>query len=136
MPRQLVSSGSPFEAQIGYSRAVVQGDWVFVSGTTGFDYATMTIADDVETQTEQCLRNIGQALEAAGAGWADVVRVRYILPDGDDFPRCWPALQRVLGDVRPAATMICARLMDPRMRIEIEVTALRGGGSADAGPAA
>ena len=89
MPRQLVSSGSPFEAQIGYSRAVVQGDWVFVSGTTGFDYATMTIADDVETQTEQCLRNIGQALEAAGAGWADVVRVRYILPDGDDFPRCW-----------------------------------------------
>lgn len=136
MPRQLVSSGSPFEAQIGYSRAVVQGDWVFVSGTTGFDYATMTIADDVETQTEQCLRNIGQALEAAGAGWADVVRVRYILPDGDDFPRCWPALQRVLGDVRPAATMICARLMDPRMRIEIEVTALRGGGSADAAPAA
>lgn len=132
MSRRLVSSGSPFEAQIGYSRAVVQGDWVFVSGTTGFDYATMTIADDIEAQTEQCLHNIGQALAEAGAGWADVVRVRYILPDGDEFPRCWPALQRVLGDVRPAATMICARLMDPRMRIEIEVTALRGGGPAAA----
>lgn len=136
MSRRLISSGSPFEAQIGYSRAVVQGDWVFVSGTTGFDYATMTIASDIEAQTEQCLRNIGQALAAAGAGWADVVRVRYILPDGDEFPRCWPALQRVLGEVRPAATMISARLMDPRMRIEIEVTALRGGGAAHAAPAA
>ncbi len=133
MPRQLISSGSSFEAQIGYSRAVVQGDWVFVSGTTGFDYATMTMADDIESQTEQCLRNIGQALEAAGAGWGDVVRVRYIVPEADEFPRCWPALQRVLGEVRPAATMISARLMDPRMRIEIEVTALRGGAGAAPG---
>lgn len=127
MPRTLISSGSPFEAEIAYSRAVVQGDWIFVSGTTGFDYATMTIADRVESQAEQCLKNIDHALSQAGATLADVVRVHYILPNGDDFARCWPVLRRYFGDVRPAATMICARLLDPRMLIEIEVTALRRG---------
>lgn len=127
MQRTLISSGSPFEAQIAYSRAVAQGDWIFVSGTTGFDYATMTIADRVESQAEQCLKNIDQALSQAGATLADVVRVHYILPNGDDFARCWPVLRRYFGEVRPAATMICAKLLDPRMLIEIEVTALRRG---------
>ncbi len=130
MTRTLISSGSTFEAQIGYSRAVVQGPWVFVSGTTGFDYATMTIADGVEAQAEQCLRNIDAALRQAGARMADVVRVTYVLPDAADFPATWPALQRWFGSVRPAAMMISAGLADPRMRIEIEVTALMGGAEA------
>jgi enamine deaminase RidA (YjgF/YER057c/UK114 family) len=125
MSRRLISSGSTFEAEIGYSRAVVDGDWVFVSGTTGFDYATMTIADGVAEQAEQCLANIGHALQQAGASFADVVRVVYVLPNAADFPACWPALRRVFGDVRPAAMMIAAGLADPRMKIEIEVTARR-----------
>jgi enamine deaminase RidA (YjgF/YER057c/UK114 family) len=124
--RRLISSGSTFEREIGYSRAVVAGDWVFVSGTTGFNYATMTIEDDVVAQAEQTVRNIEQALTEAGASLADVVRVHYILPDAADFPRCWPALRHAFADVRPAATMIEAGLSDPRMKIEIEVTALRG----------
>jgi len=123
--RRLISSGSSFEADVGYSRAVAQGDWVFVSGTTGFDYATMTIADDVEAQAEQCLRNIAAALAEAGATLRDVVRVTYILPRAGDFPACWPVLRRHLGEIRPAATMIEAGLADPRMKIEIEVTAFR-----------
>ncbi len=127
MTRRLVSSGSTFEAEIGYSRAVVQGPWVFVSGTTGFDYGTMTIADDVVAQTEQCLKNIADALAQAGASIADVVRVTYVLPDGAEFPKCWPVLRRWFGEVRPAAMMISAGLADPRMKIEIEVTALRQG---------
>ena len=125
MPRQLISSGSTFEADIGYSRAVVQGDWIFVSGTTGFDYRTMTIAEGVVAQTEQCLKNIEAALAEAGASLADVVRVRYVLPQASEFPECWPVLRRHFGTVRPAAMMISAGLADPRMRIEIEVTALR-----------
>ena len=125
MPRQLISSGSSFEAEIGYSRAVAVGDWVFVSGTTGFDYASMTIADDLVAQTEQCLTNIEAALAQAGAGLADVVRVNYVLPPGNDFSRCWPTLRKYFGEVRPAAMMISAGLADPRMRIEIEVTACR-----------
>ncbi|MBL0918984.1 MAG: RidA family protein [Hydrogenophaga sp.] len=128
MPRTLISSDSTFEAEIGYSRAVVQGDWVFVSGTTGFDYTTMTIAPDIEAQTEQCLRNIESALQQAGASLRDVVRVNYVLPDGAEFPKTWPVLRRFFGDIRPAAMMISAGLADPRMRIEIEVTALKGGG--------
>jgi enamine deaminase RidA (YjgF/YER057c/UK114 family) len=96
---------------------------VFISGTTGFDYATMTISDDVVAQAEQCLRNIEKALVEAGSRWADVVRVRYILPRVEDFEPCWPVLRKYLGDVRPAATMIAAGLSDPRMKIEIEVTA-------------
>jgi len=124
-PRRLISSGSTFEQQIGYSRAVVVGEWVFVSGTTGFDYASMTISDDVAQQAEQCLRNIESALHEAGASMADVVRVTYVLPDGSDFEACWPVLRRYFGEVRPAAMMISAGLADPRMKIEIEVTALR-----------
>jgi len=123
MPRLLISSGSTFERDIGYSRAVVDGEWVFVSGTTGFDYATMTIADGVVAQAEQCLRNIASALEQAGSGLRDVVRVTYMLPDAAEFPACWPVLRRHFGDIRPAATMISVGLADPRMRIEIEVTA-------------
>jgi enamine deaminase RidA (YjgF/YER057c/UK114 family) len=123
--RRLISSGSSFEADIGYSRAVVDGEWVFVSGTTGFDYTTMTIADDVVAQCEQAMRNIDTALREAGASMADIVRVHYILPRREDFVSCWPVLRKYLGAVRPAATMIEAGLADPRMRIEIEVTARR-----------
>jgi enamine deaminase RidA (YjgF/YER057c/UK114 family) len=125
MTRQLISSGSQFEHDIGYSRAVVDGDWVFVSGTTGFDYATMTISDSLPIQTEQCLKNIQSALHQAGAVFEDVVRVTYVLPDGARFPECWPILRKYLGGVRPAAMMISAGLSDPRMQIEIEVTARR-----------
>ncbi|MBS1176132.1 MAG: hypothetical protein H6R06_544 [Proteobacteria bacterium] len=125
MTRQLISSGSSFEVQIGYSRAVVDGDWVFVSGTTGFDYATMRIAEGVVEQCEQCLRNIEHALQQAGASMADIVRVRYIVPVAAEFELCWPVLRRWFGEVRPAATMISAGLADQRMRIEIEVTARR-----------
>lgn len=125
MDRYLISSGSVFEEQMGYSRAVVDGDWVFVSGTTGFDYATMTISDDVTEQAEQCLKNIRSALQEANASLEDVVRVMYILPDAKDFPPCWPILREYFGTIRPAATMIAAGLADPKMKIEIQVTALR-----------
>ncbi|HVH56136.1 MAG TPA: RidA family protein [Vicinamibacterales bacterium] len=125
MTRRLISSGSTFEREIGYSRAVVDGEWIFVSGTTGFDYERMTIADDIVEQTEQCLRNIEAALGQAGASLRDIVRVTYIVPRAEEFKDCWPALRRVLGEIRPAATMISAGLADPRMRIEIEVTARR-----------
>ena len=128
MTRRLISSGSTFEQEIGYSRAVVDGDWVFVSGTTGFDYAAMTISPEVEAQAEQCLKNIAHALEQAGSGMRDVVRVHYIVPQAADFPACWPVLRRYFGEIRPAATMISAGLADPRMRIEIEVTARKGSG--------
>ena len=125
MTRRLISSGSTFEAEIGYSRAVVDGDWIFVSGTTGFDYSTMTIADGLADQTEQCLRNIQAALAEAGSSLRDVVRVTYVLPNGSEFPQCWPILRKYFGEVRPAAMMISAGLADARMRIEIEVTARR-----------
>jgi len=125
MARKRISSGSTFEKEIGYSRAVVAGDWIFVSGTTGFDYSTMTISDDIVTQAEQCLRNIQAALTQAGSKLEDVVRVTYILPDASQFERCWPTLRKHFGEVRPAATMISAGLADPRIRIEIEVTALK-----------
>jgi enamine deaminase RidA (YjgF/YER057c/UK114 family) len=125
MQRKRISSGSPFEEQIGYSRAVVHGDWVFVSGTTGFDYACMSISDDVVAQAEQCLKNIQAALEQAGASLDDVVRVNYVLPNAADFEPCWPVLRRYLGRAKPAAMMVTAGLLDPRMKIEIEVTALK-----------
>lgn len=125
MTRKLISSGSTFEAEIGYSRAVAAGDWVFVSGTTGFDYSTMSIAEGLVEQAEQCLRNIEAALRQAGSSLKDVVRVTYVLPNGSDFEQCWPVLRRYFGDVRPAAMMISAGLADPRMKIEIEVTALK-----------
>ena len=123
MARRLIGSGSSFERDIGFSRAVVDGEWVFVSGTTGFDYASMTISPDVAEQAEQCFRNIDAALREAGASLADVVRVTYIVPDRADFEPCWPILRKYLGEVRPAATMISAGVADPRIKLEIEVTA-------------
>ncbi len=125
MSRQVISSGSPFEEKIAYSRAVVAGDWIFVSGTTGFDYLSMTISESVIEQADQCFKNIEHALKQANTSLADVVRVHYILPVAEDFEACWPVLQRYFGEVRPAATMFVAGLADPRMKIEIEVTALR-----------
>jgi enamine deaminase RidA (YjgF/YER057c/UK114 family) len=125
MSRRLVSSGSTFEQEIGYSRAVVDGEWVFVSGTTGFDYKAMTISDSLVDQTEQCLKNIESALAEAGASLRDVVRVTYVVPNAAEFRDCWPILRKYFGEIRPAAMMISAGLADPRMRIEIEVTARR-----------
>ncbi|MFJ8107390.1 RidA family protein [Streptomyces sp. NPDC096132] len=129
--RRAILSGSTFEERIGYARAVVDGDRVYVSGTTGFDYATMTIPVDVVEQAEQCVRNIGAALAEAGCGFGDVVRVRYLLPAREDFEPCWPVLRRAFGEARPAATMLVVGLADPRMRIEIEVDARRGSGRAE-----
>ena len=123
--RRLISSGSTFERDIGYSRAVVDGEWIFVSGTTGFDYSTMTIPDGIVAQTEQCLRNIVHALEQAGGSLTDVVRVTYVVPQAVEFEQCWPTLRKYFGEIRPAAMMISAGLADPRMKIEIEVTARR-----------
>ncbi len=125
MTRRVISSGSGFERDIGYARALVSGAWVFVSGTTGFDYAAMTIVDDPAAQARQALGNIAAALAQAGASLTDVVRVRYILPDRADFEPCWPVLREAFGASPPAATMIVANLFDPRMRIEIEATARR-----------
>ena len=127
--RRLISSGSPFEAAGGYSRAVVDGEWIFVAGTTGFDYAAMTIADPAE-QARQALRNIAAALVEAGAGLAEVVRVKYYLPNIEDWPRIVPVLGEAFGTIRPAATALICGLVDPRMKIEIEVTARRATASA------
>ena len=123
MPRLHITSGSRFEEEIGYSRAVVENGWVFVSGTTGYDYASMTLADGVVAQCDQAFRNIAAALEKAGASMADVVRATFILPDRADWPPCWPVVKRWLGDARPASTMLVAGLQAPEMKIEIEVTA-------------
>ena len=123
MTRRLISSGSTFEQEIGYSRAVVDGDWIFVSGTTGFDYSKMTISDNLLDQADQCFRNIEMALNEAGSSLKDTVRVTYVLPVAADFEKCWPVLRRYLGDVKPAAMMISAGLSDPRMLIEIQITA-------------
>src|SRR5205809_5217224 len=125
MTRQLISSGSKFEAEMAYSRAVVDGEWIFVSGTTGFNYDAMTISEDVGEQAEQTFRNIEAAMTKAGFSLADTVRVHYLLPAASDFPACFPAMRKYLGDVRPAATMLVAALVDPRMKIEIEVTGKR-----------
>jgi enamine deaminase RidA (YjgF/YER057c/UK114 family) len=127
--RRLISSGSPFEAQAGYSRAVVDGDWVFVAGTTGFDYAAMTIAEDPAEQARQAFRNIEAALAEAGGSLADVVRVRYYVPDAADWPAIVLVLGEVFGSIRPASTALFCGLVDPRMKIEIEVTARRGKGA-------
>jgi enamine deaminase RidA (YjgF/YER057c/UK114 family) len=121
--RRHLSSGSKFEADIGYSRAVVDGEWVFLAGTTGFDYAAMSIDPDPAAQCAQTLKNIAQALAEAGSSLADIVHIRYILPDRDDFEPCWPVLREAFADNPPAATMIVAGLYDPRMKIEIEVIA-------------
>lgn len=121
--RTLISGGSEFEEKIGYSRAVIVGDTVFVAGTTGFDYQTMTISDDPAEQAEQCLKNIDEALRAAGSSLEHSVRVHYIVPKREDFEPCWPVLHKYLGQARPAATMFVAELADTRMKIEIEITA-------------
>ncbi len=128
MSRKLISSGSPFEKKAGYSRAVVEDEWVFVAGTTGFDYSTMSISKDLAEQVHQTFRNIGSALEKAGATLADVVRANYIVPDAKDWPEIVPILGHYFGEIRPASTAIIAGLIDPRMRIEIEVTARRRSG--------
>jgi enamine deaminase RidA (YjgF/YER057c/UK114 family) len=122
MSRKQISSGSKFEAEIGYSRAIVDGDWIWVSGTTGFNYDTMTISDNVAEQADQTFRNIKAAMERAGFALEDIVRVNYIFPDAKDFEPCWPVFKTHFGDIRPASTMIAAGLADPRMKIEIEVT--------------
>ena len=127
MSRRLISSGSEFEKKIGYSRAVVDGEWVFVSGTTGFDYAAGTISDDAAEQTRQTLKNIEAALKEADGSFADVVRANYIIVNADDWPLIYPVLGETFGDIRPASTAIIAGLVDPRMKVEIEVTAKRKG---------
>lgn len=126
MTRRLISTGSQFETEMAYSRAVVEGNWIFLSGTTGYDYATMEISDDVAKQAEQTFINIKAAMEKAGFGLQHVVRVYYILPNADDFAACGPILRKYFGDIRPAATMFEARLVNPRIKIEIEVTGMRG----------
>jgi enamine deaminase RidA (YjgF/YER057c/UK114 family) len=125
MTRKLISSGSKFESDHAYSRAVVQGDWCFVAGTTGYDYSFMTISEDVATQAEQTFKNIDAALKQAGFAMDDVVRVHYLLPNGADFVTCQPILKKWFGDIRPAATMMVTGLIDDLMKIEIEVTALK-----------
>ena len=125
MARKLISSGSSYEKVAGYSRAVVDGDWVHVSGTTGFDYAKMEISPDTAEQTRQAFRNIEAALEQAGASLRDVLRVRYFLTRREDFELLGPVFGEYLADVRPAATAIVCELVDARMKIEIEVTARR-----------
>ena len=124
-----ISTGSPFERDIGYSRAVVADGWVFVSGTTGYDYSTMEMPDDVVDQCRNALDTMERALAEAGGSIADVVRVRYILPDPDEWPACWPVVSERFARARPAATMISAALQNAEMKIEIEATARIGGGS-------
>ena len=121
--RRLISSGSPFEKEVGYSRAVVDGPWIFVSGTTGFDYKTMTISDDPVAQTRQAWKNVEHALRQALAPLNSIVRVHYYLPRAEDWPIITPVLGEIMGRIRPAATALVCDLVDPRMRIEIEVTA-------------
>ena len=123
MTRSQISSGSKFEAEIGYSRAIVDGDWMWVSGTTGFNYEAMTISEDVAEQADQTVRNIRAAMEKGGFSLEDVVSVTYIFPRADDFEPCWQVFRKYLGETRPAATAIIAALIDPRMKIEIQVTA-------------
>jgi enamine deaminase RidA (YjgF/YER057c/UK114 family) len=127
MTRRLISSGSAFEKTAGYSRAVVDGDWVFVSGTTGFNYDTMSISEDIIEQTHQTFRNISAALEKAGVGLKDVVRARYILVDAADWTKIAPVFGEYFGEIRPANTTIVCGLVDARMKIEIEVTAKKAG---------
>lgn len=127
MTRRLISSGSPFEETFGYSRAVVQGDWCFVSGTTGYDYETMSMPEDVAAQTRAALATIAKALGEAGFSLSDVVRARYIVTSADYVDDVVPVLGATFRETRPAATMIIADLVRPEMKIEIEVTALKRG---------
>ena len=123
LKRTHISSGSEFESKIGYSRAVVDGDYVFVSGTTGYNYKTMSIASDPVEQAEQCFKNIEVALSEAGSCIDNIVRIRYIYPNKLDFEPCWPVFKRHLINAKPAATMFVAGLLDEAMKLEIEVTA-------------
>ncbi|GGE27308.1 hypothetical protein GCM10007276_00640 [Agaricicola taiwanensis] len=126
MPRHLISTGSPFEREGGYSRAVVTGDWVFVSGVTGYDYATMTMPADVVEQVRNCFRTIASVLEEAGSSLSEIVRVNYVVADEADAPKVFPVFGEHLGEARPAAMLIIAGLLKPEMKVEIEVTALKG----------
>lgn len=126
MTRRLISTGSPFEQTYAYSRAVVQGDWCFVAGTIGYDYARGIVPEDVEAQTRLALGTIGKALAESGFSMADVVRTIIHLPDPTDQPKIGPVLREVFGDIRPANTTVCTPLLDPAWKIEIEVTAYRG----------
>ncbi|EGG93272.1 hypothetical protein IMCC1989_1412 [gamma proteobacterium IMCC1989] len=123
MSRKHISSGSEFESKIGYSRAVVDGDYVFVSGTTGYDYETMSISDNPVEQADQCFKNIEQALLQAGSSLDNIVRIHYIYPNKLDFEPCWPVFKMYLSNAKPAATMFVAGLLDDAMKLEIEVTA-------------
>lgn len=118
-----ISTGSPFEEQIGYSRAVVVDGWVFVAGTTGYNYATMTMPVRIEDQAKNALATIGKALEEAGSSLDHVVRVTYIVPNADEWPACWPMTRAAFAKAKPASTMFSAQLQNPEMKIEIEVTA-------------
>jgi len=123
--RRKFTSGSTFEDEFAYSRVIADGRWVFVSGTTGYDYTEMTISSDAATQATQCFENIKSALQQADATLADIVRVNYLVPNRDDVPAFGPVFVRYLGEVRPAATLIISDLLNTAMKIEIEVTALR-----------
>jgi enamine deaminase RidA (YjgF/YER057c/UK114 family) len=125
MERKLISSGSIFEEQVSFSRAVVAGQMIFVSGCTGYNYATTTIADDIAAQTEQTFVNIETTLSKAGSSLKDVVRVHYILRDADEFEKCWPVIKKYFGTVKPACTVFCAKLTSEKIKIEIEVTAIK-----------
>jgi len=123
LSRKYISSGSEFESKIGYSRAVVDGNYVFLSGTTGYNYETMSISSDPVEQAEQCFKNIENALIQAGSSIDDIVRVHYIYPNKLDFEPCWPVFKKYLVNAKPAATMFVAGLLDDAMKLEIEVTA-------------
>lgn len=126
MTRRLISTGSPFEDEFAYSRAVVAGDWCFVAGTTGYDYARMAMPEGAAEQAMNALATIAATLAEAGFAMADVVRVQYTVTDAELRHAIAPALRAALGDVRPAATMVVAGLIAPEMKVEIEVTAFRG----------
>ncbi len=125
-PRTLISTGSPFEKTMGYSRALVQGDWCFVAGVTGYDYETMRMPDSVADQAANCFGTIANVLAEAGFEMCDIARVQYTVSHRDSVPQVQPVLERYLGDIRPAATMVIAGMIEPEMQIEIEVTAFRG----------
>ncbi|MDJ0921308.1 MAG: RidA family protein [Henriciella sp.] len=125
-PRRLISTGSPFEKTMGYSRAVVQGDWCFVSGVTGYDYASMTLPAEVDAQAENCFQTIRNVLSEAGFAMTDIARVQYTVTDRALVEALRPVLERHLGEIRPAATMVIANLIEPEMLVEIEVTAFKG----------
>lgn len=126
MTRRLISTGSPFEAQAGYSRAVVQGDWCFISGITGYDYATMVMPDGIAAQASNCFNILRGVLDEAGFAFDSLVRVTHLVTERGNVEALLPVLETNLGSIRPAATMIIADLMKVEMLYEIEATAFRG----------